>query len=87
LSLAEIQNQQKSGTKVPTVPVPMTVSLTAQGILISWPAGGDFNLESRPQVGAGAWSPVTTPPTLSGGRYSVTLPVSGFSQFYRLRSP
>lgn len=58
LTLAEIQSQQKATAQPPTVPVPLTASLTTGGVLISWPVGGTFQLESRPLVNSGTWSSV-----------------------------
>ena len=57
---------------------------------LSWPAApSGYVLETSPSVGSGAvWSTNGLPsPTLIGNFLTVTLPLSGSAQFYRLRKP
>jgi len=83
LSPAEIQAEQKSSLEVP--PVALTATLAGGNVIISWPAGSTFQLQGRDQVNQGNWLNVGTSPILVGGQQTVTLPVSGSSQFYRLQ--
>ena len=87
LTLAEIQNQQKSRARPTVDPVPLSAALSGQQIRLYWPATGTFVLESIPQLGQGTWTAVSQQPTLGQGVYSVTLPTSSAGQFYRLRVP
>jgi hypothetical protein len=52
---------------------------------LSWTTNfANYVLESAPQLQAG-WTAVTNPPTISGGRYVVTVSISAGSRFFRLR--
>jgi YD repeat-containing protein len=56
---------------------------------LAWPAApAGFTLEASPTVGPGAnWTNVNLTATLNGNLLTVTVPVSGVTQFYRLRKP
>jgi hypothetical protein len=82
LSLDEIQAVQKAGA--PVAPVSLSAAIQGGNVVISWPAAGNFQLQSRQQVDSGIWGNVPNAPVLSGGRYSVTVPATASSQFYRL---
>ena len=69
---------------IPHAPAPqLAIGLNA---VITWPATTDsYTLESREQVDAGAWSPVTNAPAVINGMNTVILPPSSSKQFYQLR--
>jgi len=57
-------------------------------LLLSWPVGANFILESSPQLGPGAvWQPVGAQPVTNGAAQFVTVSPSRGIHFYRLRSP
>ncbi|MDZ4802648.1 MAG: LamG-like jellyroll fold domain-containing protein, partial [Bryobacteraceae bacterium] len=86
LSLTEIQAIQKVPISIaPVAPVSLSAAVQGSNVVISWPANGNFQLESREQVVSGAWTDVPGQPTLSAGRYSVIQPIAGDGKFYRLR--
>ena len=65
-------------------------SLVGNQLTLSWPASpAGFILETSLTIGAGAvWSTnVGAAPIANGDFLTVTLPVSGIAQFYRLRKP
>ncbi len=66
------------------VPV-LDVALSGGNAVVTWSdALSGFTLKSTGQLGSGAvWNPVTTPPP-SGGFYTVTVPITGGAQFFRL---
>ncbi len=56
-------------------------------VSLSWPTNAPgFRLVSSTSLAAPSWQPVTTTPTVVGGRYVVTSTVVGSRQFYRLSS-
>ena len=56
-----------------TVPAPLNISRTNNGVVVSWPDTGAY-LENNPNVVDVLWSPVTNSPLLNSGTNSVTLP-------------
>lgn len=67
-------------------PLTLAVSLTASGVLLSWPASADgYGLVSRADLAPGAWETVTNVPALNGTRKEVLLPAATPAQrFFRL---
>ena len=67
--------------------LPLSVTHAGTSVIVAWPANlWNLNLESTttltPPV---VWSPVTSPvPSLANGLSTVTLPVGGAGQFFRL---
>ena len=62
----------------------ITVSPSANGIVLSWPAAAaGFSLQSTVNPASG-WAAVSASPQLVGGQWQVTVPVSGSAQFFRL---
>src|SRR5262245_1007776 len=63
--------------------------LNSQTVQITWPgAGAGLVLEQTSRIGdAAAWQAVNVPPALQGGQFSLLLPISARSQFFRLRRP
>jgi uncharacterized delta-60 repeat protein/uncharacterized repeat protein (TIGR01451 family) len=70
---------------VPTVP--LSLSLAGNNLIIAWPISPwNFNLESATNLDAPTvWTPVTSPPPqISGGQNTVTIPIDGDREFFRL---
>ncbi|MBI4328083.1 MAG: hypothetical protein HY674_22865, partial [Chloroflexi bacterium] len=66
------------------VPV-LNVTRSGANVIVTWSDSlSGFTLKSSAQLEAGAvWNPVTAPPP-SGGLYTVTVPITGGAQFFRL---
>jgi hypothetical protein len=66
----------------------LTVTLTNQQVLLSWPEGAStYHLESATNlVLPGSWAAVTNVPVPVNGQETVTLPASGLQRFFRLHS-
>ena len=63
----------------------MTTAMSGSNLILSWPvASAGFSVQSRTSLSAGSWQTLTNAPTLVGGNWQVTLPLSGSSQFFRL---
>ena len=67
----------------------LNMSRVAQTMLLSWPTNADaFVLQSAPTMsGAAAWSNATQPRQVSGTNFTVTVPVIGVGQVFRLVEP
>jgi hypothetical protein len=76
---------------VPTGPAPsgpsLAASLSGQNIVITWSTDATgYGLEASAVVGTQAkWNAVSTPPVVDSGKNKVTVPISGATQFYRLK--
>jgi hypothetical protein len=60
------------------------------GFSISWPVAADTNyvLESTDDLSHPNWTPLTSPaPHLSGSLFTVTVPTTNGTRFFRLRAP
>ena len=65
---------------------PLKILLSANGIVLSWPAAATgFNLETTVQLSPASWLPVANPPIGSGNDFTLTLPVESGARFYRLK--
>src|SRR5207249_11641528 len=53
-------------------------------ITLSWPAAPGWVLQSTTTLNPVNWQPVSGTPTVSFGRYSLTLPASGAGRYFRL---
>jgi hypothetical protein len=58
-------------------------------MILSWPVNATgFTLQSTPNLTPPVtWLDVTNPPMVLGGLFTVTSPISGPAQFFRLRKP
>jgi hypothetical protein len=68
---------------------PIEVQWLAPSLVLSWPDWASaYALYSTTNLTApSVWTPVTNPPALGGGKWSVTLPVGSVgNQFFRLMS-
>src|ERR1022692_3945023 len=70
-----------------TTNVSLTVTRSGGNLIIKWPTSSALvALMSSPALGAGAvWSPVNSVPTIVGGNYQATVPISGSAQYFRLQ--
>ncbi|MDB6065923.1 MAG: hypothetical protein JWR26_2131, partial [Pedosphaera sp.] len=76
-----------SGTQLTVNPV-LTILPGANGMSLSWPASASgFSLESSGDLSSTNWTSVVTAPVTNGSDMTVTVPLSGSQQFYRLRQP
>lgn len=82
---------QNSGTifsiSLPTSPPQLTIATTsAVNVLLSWPTNATgFTLQATTNLGSTAvWTPVSQTPVLVNGQNTLTNPISGAQQFYRL---
>jgi hypothetical protein len=84
----EVAAIHAAGSAGKALPPTLTASLTAGGVLLSWPAIHDgFGLVSCSNLAAGAWEVVTNAPSLNGTRKEVLVPAATPSQrFFRLQA-
>jgi hypothetical protein len=64
----------------------LNIAQTGRSLFLSWPSDGTggFQLQSTLSLSNPSWAAVTSSVTLTNGHYTVLLPVSGTSAFYRL---
>ncbi len=76
-------------TELITRQLALTIAHVSTNVLISWPsAATGFQLQFSPALSSvNTWSPVTQPPTTSNHQFTVSLPISGIQQFFRLSKP
>jgi len=74
-------------------PPRLSIVSSVSNIVLSWPTNYDgfdysgFNLRSTSDLALGLWDTNLPAPVLVNGQYTVTNPVSGAQQFFRLSSP
>jgi uncharacterized repeat protein (TIGR01451 family) len=91
-SLGATQNDVNPGdnavsVKTTVVVLPtLSVARKSGNIVLSWPiSAGSYGLQWSPTVGPGVWAPVVGyPPSQANGTNTVSLPMLGTNQFYRL---
>jgi len=68
---------------------PLALRHSGNQMLVSWTTNATgFTLQSTQTLTPpGPWLDVTNPPAVTGGQFIVTNPVSGDSQFFRLKKP
>jgi hypothetical protein len=66
--------------------VSLSTSISGGNLIIKWPTSSALvNLLTSSSLGAGAtWTTVSATPTVVGGNYQVTVPISGSVQYYAL---
>jgi hypothetical protein len=71
---------------VPIAPVLYLKSIDSSDATFSWPAGAiGFTLQSTTQLGPSpVWTTNSATPLIVNGQYTVTIPISGPQQFFRL---
>ena len=63
----------------------LTVARKGGSILLSWPSSsGGYGLQSTPTLNPPVWTAVGQPPVQANGTNTVSLPIAGGAQFYRL---
>ena len=68
----------------------LTITLSGTNVVLTWPTNNTAGLalQSTLNLGSAAvWSPVSPAPVIVNGPYTVTNPISGTQQFYRLIPP
>jgi uncharacterized repeat protein (TIGR03803 family) len=67
-------------------PPQLTINLSGTNVILTWPANATgFSLQSTPNLASPAvWTSVSPPPAVVNGQNTVTNPISGIQQFYRL---
>jgi hypothetical protein len=80
--LEEIQHIKAS---IPPAPL-LTAVKDGNQIVLSWTSPGSFQLQYRGDVAQGIWNDETTPPVVIGDTSTVTVPITGPTRFYRLKS-
>lgn len=77
------------GVRISAIAAPaLKIARSGTNVVISWPStSAGFVLESKTNLMATTWTPVSTTPTLNGTDYQVTLPAGSGLQFFRLKSP
>ncbi len=88
LSTTSAPVQLTIGTGSLVIPSLEIRKVSATEVELSWPDTGTlWRLESRNSLISGSWSPVLGTPTLTAGRYSHRVSMSGPTCFYHLASP
>jgi uncharacterized repeat protein (TIGR03803 family) len=63
----------------------LTIASSGQNVLLSWPTNfTDFTLQSTPSLASPVWTTNLPPPVVVSGQNTVTNPISGTQQFFRL---
>ena len=67
---------------------PLALRPSGNAMILSWPAAATgFTLQSTPNLTPpSTWLDATNPPTVLGGLFTVTNPMSSPAQFFRLQS-
>jgi uncharacterized repeat protein (TIGR03803 family) len=69
-----------------TLPVQLAINLSGTNVILTWPTyAAGFTLQSTNNlISPTVWPDVSPAPVVVNGRYTVTNPISGTQQFYRL---
>jgi len=66
-------------------PPPLTITLSAAAVILTWPTNATgFTLASATNLVSPAWAAVSPGPVVVNGLNTVTNPITGTQQFYRL---
>ncbi|HXR47372.1 MAG TPA: SUMF1/EgtB/PvdO family nonheme iron enzyme [Candidatus Limnocylindrales bacterium] len=68
----------------------LTITLSGTNVILTWPTNNTAGLALQSTLNLGSasvWSPVSPAPVIVNGPYTVTNPISGTQQFYRLIPP
>jgi hypothetical protein len=88
LSQADVNTVMKGDFNSFAVRPSVSVTLNQGGLVLSWPlALSGFQLQSSPSLTTPQWTNIVTTPTPQGGSLTVSQPVAGGTQFFRLRAP
>jgi len=68
-----------------SVPPQLTISSSGPNVLMSWPTNfAEFTLQSTTNLLSPVWITNSPAPVVVNGQYTVTNPISGTQQFFRL---
>jgi uncharacterized repeat protein (TIGR03803 family) len=68
-----------------TIPPQLTITSAAENVILSWPTNfTGFTLQSTTNLASPLWATNLTPPVAVNGLNTVTNPISGTQQFFRL---
>ena len=76
---------ERAKKRVGGEPPKLSVRADGSNLLVSWPDAPDFILERKTALNDANWTPVSVASVLSNGTRMVTLPMSGSTEFFRLR--
>lgn len=63
----------------------LAITTAGQNIILTWPTNcTQFNLESASNVVSPVWTTNLPPPVVANGQNTVTIPIAGSQQFFRL---
>ncbi len=86
LTPEEIAVNDRFGPDALALPVTLAQSNSISGLNIVWPSWAvGFAIESSTNPATGSWLPLSSPPNLSGDRWSVTIPSTKSTEFFRLK--
>jgi hypothetical protein len=72
-------------TELIAVPISLSIANVGGNLVISWPgAASDYQLQSTPTSSPVNWTDVVQAPTPVGNQLTVSLPITGDAQFFRL---
>lgn len=80
------QVQASFATGPNALPIPkLDIDVEGTNVRISWPLWGTgFVLQQKTSLDSGSWAPVAGTPVTGTGSYSLTLPATGQTRFFRL---
>ncbi len=68
--------------------VQLVAAHSGSNLVFSWPVGaGTYTLQSSPTINPSAWTAVATPVVIVNGQNTVTVPLAGGPEFFRLIGP
>ena len=69
-------------------PLAMDIQLVSAGVSISWDTNcPDLTLACNTNLATSTWTPVTSSPVVTAGRFVITNSLADPRKFYQLRSP
>ena len=90
LSQAQVQSVMAGNFNafITQPPPELSISTGSGNVFITWPSvWGAYQLQSTTSLAPSAWTNVPTSPVQNGSVMTVTLPLSGTTQFFRLTGP
>lgn len=69
-----------------TLPPSLSLTTSGQNLVVSWPTNSTgFTIQSTTTLASPVWTTNLPPPVVVNGQYTITTPLSGAQQFFRLR--
>jgi len=79
--------QQDITYQITALPISLKIAAQDSSMILSWPQSTiNYGLENTPTLNSQIWSPVTTSIQTINGTLQTTVPMSGGSQYFRLRA-